>query len=175
MKKQDWSSALAGLVALAAFTIYILAGCAGIQVQGPNPFEPDPKCTIYQGMGIDPATSTGVIPEYIKNPCAAQNIVVAVARSGVALEAYQLEDVRKFVEEAKRYTTVGLTFQNLKLFVGAEVGKLNREFGLLFFTVSDLLIVLPDSDMLALDDVKLVHASLDDVLKKTEAMASLLK
>jgi hypothetical protein len=174
--KDSWIRALAGAVGVGIMIVYILMGCAqmGVQVQGPNPFEPDPKCTIYQDMGIDPATSTGVIPQYIINPCAAQNIIVAVARSGAVLEAYQVEDVRAFVEQAKAYITVGKDFGGVKLWVGAQIGKLNKKFGLMFFTISDLFIVLPDTALLQPDDVTLTHASLDDMLKHVEEIAGLL-
>jgi len=178
MDWSNWRSALAGAIGVALLAIWILAGagCAqlGVGVKGPNPFEPDPKCTIYQDMGIDPATSTGVIPQYILNPCAAQNMVVAVARSGVVLEAYQVDDVRSFVTEAKAYTTVGKDFGGVKLFVGMQIGKLNKKFGLMFFTLSDLLLVLPDTAVLQPDDVTLVHASLDDMLKHVEEIAGML-
>lgn len=177
----NWKRAARAAIGGAVFiTFILLTGCAymegqGVEVAAPNPFEYEPTCTIYKDMGIDPATSTGVIPKYIKNPCAAQNIVVSVARSGAALEAYQVEDVRKFVAEAKKYMVVGLTFQNAKLFVGMEIGKLNRQFGLLYFAVSDLLLVLPDKAILQLDDVTLVHASLDNMLAKVEEIAAMLE
>jgi hypothetical protein len=180
MDLTNWRTALAAAASGCVFTVWVLVtGCAymegqGVQVAAPNPFEPEPTCTIYKDMGIDPATSTGVIPKYIKNPCAAQNIVVSVARSGAALEAYQIEHVRTFVAEAKKYMVVGLTFQNAKLFVGMQIGKLNREFGLLYFAVSDLLLVLPDTAILQTDDVTLVHASLDNMLAKVEEIAALL-
>lgn len=178
MDWSDWQHTVAGAVGMAALILLVcFNGCGGVQVRAPNPFEPDPtgRCKIYQDMGIDPATSTGVIPQYIKNPCAAQNIIVTVARSGAILEAYQVEDVRKFVGQAKSYITVGTNFSNVKLYIGMQVGKLNRKFGLLFFTVSDLLIVLPDTEVLMADDVLLAHASLDHTLKKVEDIAGLLK
>jgi hypothetical protein len=166
-------AAAASVMAL-AFFIILGNGCGAVQVRGPNPFEADPACTIYADMGIDPATSTGVIPQYIKNPCAAQNIIVSVARSGAILEAYQVEHVRTFVAEAKTYITVGKDVGGIKLYIGMQVGKLNRKFGLLFFTVSDLLIVLPDVSLLQPDDIKLAHASLDNMLAKVEEIAGML-
>ena len=170
-----WRAPLAMATAVAIFTAFILlTGCGAVQVKGPNPFEPDPACTIYQDMGIDPASSTGVIPQYILNPCAAQNLIVATARSGAVLEAYQVEDVRAFVAQAKTYITVGKDVGGVKLFIGAQIGKLNKKFGLMFFVVSDLLLVLPDTALLQPDDVKLAHASLDDMLKHVEEISGLL-
>jgi hypothetical protein len=163
--------------AMAVFCIWVvMSGCAGIGVgvKGPNPFEADPACTIYPDMGIDPATSTGVIPKYIKNPCAAQSIVVSITRTGVVLEAYQVEEYAAWVEQAKTYIKIGLSTATVKLYIGAQVGKLNRKFGAMYFILSDLFLVIPDADLLAGDDITLIHASLDDSVVKAREVAGML-
>lgn len=174
--KRQWRSVFFAAFAMAVFCTWVVFGngCAGLTVQGPNPFEEDPNCTIYADMKIDPATSTGVIPKYIKNPCAAQSIVVSIARSGVALEAYQVEEYAAWVEEAKKYIKIGLSSQTVKLYIGAQVSKLNRKFGAMYFILSDLFLVIPDAAIIAQDDVTLIHASLDDSVAKAREFAGLL-
>jgi len=171
------------LVAMAAMAALMMSmtGCvylksAGIEVAVPNPFIEDPtgRCSIYQDLGIDVATTTGIIPQYIKNPCVAQGLVVGVAQGGVVLEAYQVEDVRKFVSNAMAHLEVGRSFKSAKAYLAGHVGKLNREAGLLFLMVGDVLITLPDIALIQQDDVAIIRASLTDLLAKVEALGPLI-
>jgi len=173
--KKEWIKMGIVTIGMIVFCLWVVYGCAyqGIGVKGPNPFEADPTCTIYADMGIDTATTTAIIPKYILNPCAAQNIVVSVAKSGYALEAYQVEEFKLWVGEAKKYVAIGRTFGDIKLFIGAGLGKLNRKIGMMYFIVSDLMLVLPDTALVEVDDVRLIDASLDDAVKKVEEMASI--
>jgi hypothetical protein len=45
---------------------------------------------------------------------------------------------------------------------------------MMYFVLSDLLLVLPDDALLEADDVRLVYASLDDAVAKTKEMAGIL-
>lgn len=172
---------LVAMVAMAGLLMSMsMSGCAylksaGIEVAVPNPFIEDPtgRCSIYQDLGIDVATTTGIIPQYIKNPCVAQGMVVGVAQGGVVLEAYQIEDVRKFVSGAMAALEVGRSFKSAKAYLAGHVGKLNREAGLLFLMVGDVILTLPDAALIQQDDVAIIRASLTDLLSKVEALGAL--
>lgn len=146
-------------------------GAQGVAVKVPDPFTPDPSCTIYADMGIDPATSTATIPQYIKNPCAAQNILATVAKSGVALEAYQVDEFEVWAAGAKQAITVGMTFENVKLYIGGQLTRINGKLGMVYFITSDLLLVLPDAALVQTEDATLMHASLDDLVRKVRQLA----
>lgn len=179
VNKRAWYFTWATLVVVVATgVVMLMQGCAymkeqGVQVKLPDPITEDPSCTIYKDMGIDPATSTAIIPQYIKNPCAAQNILATVAKTGVALEAYQIEDFIVWAGKAKQYLTVGLEFSNVKLFIGGQLTQINKELGMVYFIMSDLLLVLPDTAIVQPDDVRLMHASIDDLVKKVQQLAIL--
>lgn len=152
--------------------VFLAVGGCGLQIKAPNPFQPDPACTVYKDLSIPP-DSPSVIVKYIPNPCAAQNIIVSVARAGVVLEAYQVEEFVHWTDEARQIVMVGASMQDLKLYVGKEITKLNRKFGGLFFIVSDLFIALPDQETIVKDDVTIINAALDDVVVKVNAMAGI--
>ena len=178
VKKRAWYFTWATLAVMLATgaAMVMLQGCAytggsGVAVQVPDPTKEDPTCTIYADLGVDVATNTAVIPQYIKNPCAAQNILATVAKSGVALEAYQLEEFKEWATAAKRAITVGMSFENLKLYVGGQLTKINTKVGMVYFITSDLLLVLPDKQVVQSDDITIIYASLDDLVKRVEQMA----
>lgn len=175
---KEWKRVFFAAFAVAVFCVWVVIGngCAwqGIGVKGPNPFEADPACTIYADMEIDVATTTAIIPQYIKNPCAAQSLIVSIARGGIVLEAYQVEEYAAWVETAKGYIKIGLSVATVKLYVGAQVAKLNRKFGAMYFILSDLFLVLPDTALVEADDVRLIIASLDDSVAKARELAGIL-
>jgi len=147
----------------------LVCGCLGVGVKPINPFEPptpEKPCTIYSDLGV----TSGLIYTKIKNPCAAQNLLIQVAQGGVALEAYQIDQFKTWSAEARKYIKSGITASQLKLYVIKETMALNKKFGMLLFSVSGIIDIFQGDAVFDPDSVKLIMASMDDLDKKVEDM-----
>jgi len=158
---------------LSIITLFIFACVGGpqIAIKPINPFEPPPlerPCTIYEDMQI----TSGLIYEKIKNPCAAQNILIVVAQSAYALEAYEIEEFQIWANRIKTIIGSGnITYTGLRALVLKEVLAINRKMGLILVSASGLIDIFEGSEIIAPDDVKLLHASLDDLVKQVQLIS----
>ena len=151
-----------------------LFACAGgpqIAVKPLNPFEPPPPerpCTIYENYQVN----SGLIFEKIKNPCAAQNILIIIAQSAYALEAYEVEEFQTWVNRIKTIIASGeTTYTGLRALVLKEVMAINRKMGLVLVSASGLIDIFEGPQLIDPNDIRLLHASLDDLVKQVQLIS----
>ena len=157
------------IIFLICFT-FALGGCSTARLKPLNPFDdppPDQPCTIYEDYNIQ----TGLIKQRIKNPCAAQNLLVTVAKGGVAFSAYDIDQFNKWADKAELVVKSNITYADLQIWITAEVVKLNKKFGMVVFAVSDIVSVFPDTAIIDPDDQKLILASIADLRAEIAKMA----
>lgn len=161
-------------IAKILLTSFFLVACAGgpqVAVKPINPFEPPPPerpCTIYQDLQI----TSGLIFEKVANPCAAQNILIVVAQSAYALEAYEVEQFEEWAVKIKAIIGEGqITYTGLRALVLREVLQINRKMGLILVSASGLIDIFEGPQLLQPDDIKLLLASMDDLVEQVRTIA----
>ena len=162
---------------LVILSLLFFVGCAGqqiVSVKPLNPFEPpaiNPNtgkstCTIYEDMGI----TGGLIYEKILNPCAAQNILVTVAQGAYALEGYKISQFKMWTDRLRMNMTGGISYTAFRALVLREVLDWNKNMGLVLFSASGLIDIFEGQALLHCDDIKLLNASLDDLVRQVEVL-----
>lgn len=153
-----------GLIALC------IPGCGSGLQMGLDPFTPNDSCTVYSDLGIDVQTSLAAIPKVVKNPCAAQNIIATTVKAGVVLNAYQAKEFVKWAQATRDFIVVGMPFEDVKKCVGEKIPELNDRIGLDYVTMSSVLGAIPSASLVTEDDLKIITASLEDLIKQVDTM-----
>ena len=157
------------------FIAMLFLGCAGtVAVKQLNPFEPPPvdevtgkpTCTIYEDNQI----TTGLIYSKVRNPCAAQNILIFIAQGGYSFEAYQFEEFKTWAERIKLVIGQGVSYTGLRALILKQVMEQNKKMGMLLFSASGLIDMFQGESLLDPNDVKLCIMSLDDLVNQVELL-----
>lgn len=158
--------------------VFSFIGCEHVNFGIPNPFATPPEdqpCKTYEEYGIA-EDSPAFIPKRIKNPCDARKILVSGIKIAV-LSFDKVEDAKSFVKDFHSWTAgikeklmLELTFADLNTLIQLEVAKFNGRYGLVYLTASELLLTLPQDELIATDDTKILLGAidlLDDYAEKT--------
>ncbi len=163
------------LVAILFISVFVLFSCTGVVgIKPMNPFEPPPinevtglpACTIYEDNGI----TGGLIFSEVRNPCAAQNILIFIAQGGYTFEAYQFEEFKAFIASTRAVIDNGVSYTSLRALILRAVIDRNKKMGMLLFSASGLIDLFQGDALLHPDDVKLCVMSLDSLQKQVELL-----
>jgi len=151
---------------------FVLIACAGspIQFTAPDPTKVDPNCNVYvEEYGINPDTSTGIIPKYIKNPCAARAIYLGVTRSVLLVTEANKKDAIDWIDKyATPVIKTGLSVNELKTYLITELAKREKVAGMIVLTLGDMFLYIPPSSVFQEDDVKLLNGALGKVKEEIQ-------
>lgn len=126
------------------------------------------ECTVYADVGATAENS--LIAQRIPDPCQAQKLLGTAAKLGVVWEAYEVEQFDEWALLVENYLRSGVTYNDLMLYVSAEVAKLNKKLGGTFIILGDLILKFPDKTLIMEKDITLALMCIEDLRAQVAKM-----
>ncbi|MCK5139693.1 MAG: hypothetical protein KAQ85_07625 [Thermodesulfovibrionia bacterium] len=156
-----------------ALVVLVVVGCGTVGLKPMDPFSPPPldstgvpTCSIYEDNDI----ASGLIYDNVRNPCAAQNILIFIAQGGYTFEAYQFEDFKKWADSLKVVLGNGISYTSFRALILKAVMDQNRKMGMLLFSASGLIDMFQGDALMDANDVKLSVMSIDDLIEQVRLL-----
>lgn len=105
------------------------------------------------------------------DPCAGYRVIEIIAKEGTLFELYTEAEFNEWADNGIELVKTGITFDDLKAYLMAQVAKLNELLGAQIMIVGDMFIYIEGGAIISPDDALVMEAVFIDLKKEVHKMS----
>jgi len=108
--------------------------------------------------------------EYQLDPCVLHRGLEVVSQEGLVLEGYTFEEFEAWANYVKDRVKAGITFGTLQSIALEQFTKINKMVGAQILLLGNVMVQLPQNEIIEQDDTILVLSSIDDLVQEVKRL-----
>jgi len=108
--------------------------------------------------------------EYQLDPCVLHRGLEVVSQEGLVLEGYTFEEFEAWANYVRDRVKAGITFGTLQSIALEQFTKINKMVGAQILLLGNVMVQLPQNEIIEQDDTILVLSSIDDLVQEVKRL-----